>query len=431
MNAENPRSFSPGDEEPAQDCDELRGITRRELLGALAFLASLPGISLVRKLVKKTYESGGGLGDIPSVFNRELSSYSETGVDKKERIKNVLVFTDGDVESINKCVAEAINAIGQLIGWTPSLEVKHVDITLPDSACAADKVVSSFLVEAGRELSDETTVCFVAIGDKGVVCGDGVIGRFSEAFGHIIVDGRNAGDRSRVVSHEFGHRLGLPHPGEITTKIYNSAAEVTGREGFTNIQKLVAQGQLHRKPDARQGGGLDQYVLGCSVMGVGCVEKRGVDSSGNDEYMPVFCPPEVIYLDDKRRVIEFDESMLGKKIALSYDRDATFAVKVKLPRDHTIKELLPNAECLCFGPTVEWTYERPLTDEKKIYPQNRVRVFAVDRDPRRSTHLDLCPSNEILPGQETVLYEDIQLGIRAVSGNDHGEAYVRFLSLDH
>lgn len=166
------------------------------------------------------------------------------------------------------------------------------------------------------------------------------------------------------------------------------------------------------------------YASPRSVMG-----NSGAYKEEAPEGLPIYSPPNIAFLDPRRQVICIEPE--PGTYPLSYEPGKLFGAEIILPKDHALKQILPDADTLFFGPIVQSVKDEN-TPFESADAQKTIGVFATWNDGRETALLDISLFRDIIPGDnsENVIYADEQLNIVVVSGyGDEGE-YMRTIGLD-
>ena len=233
---------------------------------------------------------------------------------------------------------------------------------------------------------------------------------------------------SGAYPHEIGHLLsprglgeGLGHERVMNCHLEDSNGNPTQLYAVDTIQNLISSGcGLIKNYDNT----VDQYASPRSVMG-----NSGAYKEETPEGLPIYSPPNIAFLDPRRRVIRVEPE--PGTYPLSYEPGKLFGVEIILPKDHALKKILPDADTLFFGPIVQSVKDEN-TPFESADAQKTIGVFATWNDGRETTLLDISLFRDIIPGDnsENVIYADEQLNIVVVSGyGDEGE-YMRTIGLD-
>ena len=233
---------------------------------------------------------------------------------------------------------------------------------------------------------------------------------------------------SGAYAHEIGHLLsprglgeGLGHERVMNCHLEDVNGRPTQLYAVDTIQNLILSGcGLINNYD----GTVDQYASPRSVMG-----NSGAYKEETPEGLPIYSPPNIAFLDPRRQVIRV-ESEPGM-YPLSYEPGKLFGAEIMLPKDHALKQILPDADTLFFGPIVQSVKDEN-TPFESTDAQKTIGVFATWNDGRETALLDISLFRDIIPGDKTenVIYADEQLDIVVVSGyGDEGE-YMRIIGLD-
>lgn len=233
---------------------------------------------------------------------------------------------------------------------------------------------------------------------------------------------------SSIIAHEVGHLLGpelgkgLGHQLLMPNQLQGEDGELRIACAFDTIQNLLQAGfDLEKVPgDPSQ---VQQYASPFSVMGRPDLFEKSAhiipnasDLSKNSRLL--FSPPELKYLDPRRKVNDFEGHSETVRYSLSQEFDKRLGVVMPLPADHVLKKILPDIENIFFGPICG-----PLFDEQgnKIeHPIQKIGVFATWKDNRGTALLETSPFNLIdyTSQTESVNYADSQLGVLVTSGYD-------------
>lgn len=233
---------------------------------------------------------------------------------------------------------------------------------------------------------------------------------------------------SGVYAHEIGHLLsprglgeGLGHERVMNCHLEDANGNPTQLYAIDTIQNLILRGcGLINNHD----GTVDQYASPRSVMG-----NSGAYKEETPEGLPIYSPPNIAFLDPRRRVIRIEPE--PGTYPLSYEPGKLFGVEIILPKDHALKKILPDADTLFFGPIVQSVKDEN-TPFESADARKTIGVFATWNDGRETALLDISLFRDIIPGDssENVIYADEQLNIVVVSGyGDEGE-YMRIIGLD-
>lgn len=233
---------------------------------------------------------------------------------------------------------------------------------------------------------------------------------------------------SGVYPHEIGHFLsprglgeGLGHERVMNCRLEDASGNPTQLYAVDTIQNLILSGcGLINNYD----GTVDQYASPRSVMGNSDTYKEA-----GPEGRPIYSPANIAFLDPRRRVIRVEPE--PGMYPLSYEPGKLFGAEIMLPKDHVLKQILPDADTLFFGPIVQ-----SIKDENTLFESTDARktigVFATWNDGRETALLDISLFRDIIPGDssENVIYADEQLNTVVVSRyGDEGE-YMRIIGLD-
>lgn len=233
---------------------------------------------------------------------------------------------------------------------------------------------------------------------------------------------------SGVYAHEIGHLLspkglgeGLGHERVMNCHLEDANGKPTQLYAVDTIQNLIRSGcGLINNYD----GTVDPYASPRSVMG-----NSGAYKEESPEGLPIYSPPNIAFLDPRRRVIRIEPE--PGTYPLSYKPGKLFGAEIILPKDHALKKILPDADTLFFGPIVQSVKDEN-TPFESADARKTIGVFATWNDGRETALLDISLFRDIIPGDNTenVIYADEQLKIVVVSGyGDEGE-YMRIIELD-
>ena len=233
---------------------------------------------------------------------------------------------------------------------------------------------------------------------------------------------------SGVYPHEIGHFLsprglgeGLGHERVMNCRLEDASGNPTQLYAVDTIQNLISSGcGLINNYD----GTVDQYASPRSVMG-----NSGAYKEESPEGLPIYSPPNIAFLDPRRRVIRIEPE--PGIYPLSYEPGKLFGAEIILPEDHALKKILPDADTLFFGPIVQSVKDEN-TPFESADAQKTIGVFATWNDGRETALLDISLFRDIIPGDnsENVIYADEQLNIVAVSGYGSEGEYMRIIELD-
>ena len=233
---------------------------------------------------------------------------------------------------------------------------------------------------------------------------------------------------SGAYPHEIGHLLspkglgeGLGHERVMNCHLEDANGKPTQLYAVDTIQNLIRSGcGLINNYD----GTVDPYASPRSVMG-----NSGAYKEESPEGLPIYSPPNIAFLDPRRRVIRIEPE--PGTYPLSYKPGKLFGAEIILPKDHALKKILPDADTLFFGPIVQSVKDES-TPFESADARKTIGVFATWNDGRETALLDISLFRDIIPGDssENVIYADEQLNIVVVSGyGDEGE-YMRIIRLD-
>ena len=233
---------------------------------------------------------------------------------------------------------------------------------------------------------------------------------------------------SGAYAHEIGHLLsprglgeGLGHERVMNCRLEDANGHPTQLYAVDTIQNLISSGcGLIKNYDNT----VDQYASPRSVMG-----NSGAYKEESPEGLPIYSPPNIAFLDPRRRVIRVEPE--PGTYPLSYEPGKLFGVEIMLPKDHALKQILPDADTLFFGPIVQSVKDEN-TPFESTDAQKTIGVFATWNDGRETALLDISLFRDLIPGDRTenVLYADEQLNIVAVSGYGSEGEYMRIIELD-
>ena len=233
---------------------------------------------------------------------------------------------------------------------------------------------------------------------------------------------------SGTYAHEIGHLLsprglgeGLGHERVMNCRLEDANGHPTQLYAVDTIQNLISSGcGLIKNYDNT----VDQYASPRSVMGNSEAYKEA-----GPEGRPIYSPANIAFLDPRRRVIRAEPK--PGTYPLSYEPSKLFGVEILLPKDHALKQVLPDADTLFFGPIVQSVKDEN-TPFESADVQKTIGVFATWNDGRETALLDISLFRDLIPGDRTenVLYADEQLNIVAVSGYGSEGEYMRIIELD-
>lgn len=233
---------------------------------------------------------------------------------------------------------------------------------------------------------------------------------------------------SGTYAHEIGHLLsprglgeGLGHERVMNCRLEGANGHPTQLYAVDTIQNLISSGcGLIKNYDNT----VDQYASPRSVMGNSEAYKEA-----GPEGRPIYSPANIAFLDPRRRVIRAEPK--PGTYPLSYEPSKLFGVEILLPKDHALKQVLPDADTLFFGPIVQSVKDEN-TPFESADAQKTIGVFATWNDGRETALLDISLFRDLIPGDRTenVLYADEQLNIVAVSGYGSEGEYMRIIELD-
>lgn len=223
----------------------------------------------------------------------------------------------------------------------------------------------------------------------------------------------------RACMHEVLHLLGpnfqgLGHQRCFTTRrIFDG--ELVQAYAMDTIQRLVGDGcglQMGAN------GLPEEYASRYTVMGDISVEFQSVMSSECQTDIPPFTTPELAFIDKRRRL----ETVLPApgRYDLSYAVDGLAGVVIDLPEDHVLRQIIPEAERLCFGLAMP---EQAYGDNKSCPPpdphhpkhQSMVLPFVQWDGGRQSAVLDNASPWPWDIQERTAVYADEQLDLVAVA----------------
>ena len=233
---------------------------------------------------------------------------------------------------------------------------------------------------------------------------------------------------SGTYAHEIGHLLsprglgeGLGHERVMNCHLEDANGHPTQLYAVDTIQNLISSGcGLIKNYDNT----VDQYASPRSVMGNSEAYKEA-----GPEGRPIYSPANIAFLDPRRRVIRAEPK--PGTYPLSYEPSKLFGVEILLPKDHALKQVLPDADTLFFGPIVQSVKDEN-TPFESADAQKTIGVFATWNDGRETALLDISLFRDIIPGDNTenVIYADEQLNIVVVSGYGAEREYMRIIELD-
>ena len=294
----------------------------------------------------------------------------------------------------------------------------------------SDKQLEGIAGEYRRKLSRQSIIMTV-VNSAGIERFD--VGGLAVSYGTkdcppwIIISTGRKKPGSGTYGHELGHVLGpkglgygLGHERVMNCQLEDTNGNPTQLYAIDTIQNLINSGcGLVKKNDA-----VNVYASPRSVMG-----NSGVYREGIPEGRPIYSPPNIAFLDPRRQVIRVEPE--PGTYPLSYEPGKLFGVEIMLPKDHALKQILPDADTLFFGPIVQSVKDEN-TPFESADAQKTIGVFATWNDGRETALLDISLFRDIIPGDNTenVIYADEQLNIVVVSGyGDEGE-YMRIIELD-
>ena len=233
---------------------------------------------------------------------------------------------------------------------------------------------------------------------------------------------------SGTYAHEIGHLLsprglgeGLGHERVMNCRLEDANGHPTQLYAVDTIQNLISSGcGLIKNYDNT----VDQYASPRSVMGNSEAYKEA-----GPEGRPIYSPANIAFLDPRRQVICIEPE--SGTYPLSYEPSKLFGVEIMLPKDHALKQILPDADTLFFGPIVQSVKDEN-TPFESADAQKTIGVFATWNDGRETALLDISLFRDIIPGDnsENVIYADEQLNIVVVSGYGDEREYMRIIELD-
>lgn len=294
----------------------------------------------------------------------------------------------------------------------------------------SDKQLEGIAGEYRRKLSRQSIIMTV-VNSAGIERFD--VGGLAVSYGTkdcspwIIISTGRKKPGGGTYGHELGHVLspkglgyGLGHERVMNCQLEDTNGNPTQLYAIDTIQNLINSGcGLVKKNDA-----VNVYASPRSVMG-----NSGVYREGIPEGRPIYSPPNIAFLDPRRQVIRIKPE--PGTYPLSYEPGKLFGAEIMLPKDHALKQILPDADTLFFGPIVQSVKDEN-TPFESTDAQKTIGVFATWNDGRETALLDISLFRDIIPGDNTenVIYADEQLNIVVVSGyGDEGE-YMRIIELD-
>ena len=294
----------------------------------------------------------------------------------------------------------------------------------------SDKQLEGIAGEYRRKLSRQSIIMTV-VNSAGIERFD--VGGLAVSYGTkdcppwIIISTGRKKPGGGTYGHELGHVLGpkglgygLGHERVMNCQLEDTNGNPTQLYAIDTIQNLINSGcGLVKKNDA-----VNVYASPRSVMG-----NSGAYKEEAPEGLPIYSPPNIAFLDPRRRVIRVEPE--PGTYPLSYEPGKLFGVEIILPKDHALKKILPDADTLFFGPIVQSVKDEN-TPFESTDAQKTIGVFATWNDGRETALLDISLFRDIIPGDssENVIYADEQLNIVVVSGyGDEGE-YMRIIRLD-
>ncbi len=417
--------------------EQTRTIGRREFLG---FLAGAVVGAYAHQLASDSEPNEGVNTQVVDVLGEHNTAHSPERKESDTLPDTIDMLVIGDpisdrehVETIMRTVQDRFR---ETIGWDPAWNTQTIGAG--DETYTLEGLKS--MVKADRsELPPEEQQRTITgiINGKDTRIDIGHRGGFAyPKEGLFIVDGQTStGWKTKCIAHEIGHVLGLPHPGELSTTLTDESDDYLQYGKLGTIQELINENTIKQPlhygeaTGDNQDGEPDQYTVPVTVMGnhpLDILQKR----------VPILSPPEILFLDDRRKAETYGQKSLpnpDQKIALSYREDDTFAALLELPSDHILRQVLPNAKSICFGPTITSFSEDNLPfDDRRSRPQ--IGAFVIDENGHDTTQLNIGIFTKIDndgDGKEVVLYADEQLDTVAVAGrmDDSNDPYVRFLPL--
>ena len=295
----------------------------------------------------------------------------------------------------------------------------------------SDKQLEGIADKYRRELSRQSIIMTV-VNSAGIERFD--VGGLAVSYGTkdcppwIIISTGRKKPGGGTYGHELGHVLGpkglgygLGHERVMNCQLEDTNGNPTQLYAIDTIQNLINSGcGLVKKNDDA----VNVYASPRSVMGNSDVYREGIP-----EGRPIYSPPNIAFLDPRRQVICIEPE--PGTYPLSYEPDKLFGVEIMLPKDHALKQILPDTDTLFFGPIVQSVKDEN-TPFESADAQKTIGVFATWNDGRETALLDISLFRDIIPGDnsENVIYADEQLNIVVVSGYGNEGEYMRTIGLD-
>ena len=140
----------------------------------------------------------------------------------------------------------------------------------------------------------------------------------------------------------------------------------------------------------------------------------------------MFSSPELAFLDPTRSIRHITMPSTGAgRIPISYGGPDRAGITIDIPKDHALRQIVPEADTLFIGPIVR--------SKHWSNPIDRMGVFATWSGGRDSAILNPSIWDESIKYGENsfehVAYIDEQLGILVAAGQQSGHVYVRLVPL--
>lgn len=398
-----------------------RGVTRREVLQAIPpwVIGSIFAWDGAMRDIRERRQAESSAGADPNLLRIHLS---------------VLELPDstnpGGLEARQQKMHEVLAHLGRVAGIASILSVERrtVQPDIPQyynvqngqvEACLSDQWINDHLAwrrtEVERALGGRVIMGAWANGillehdhtRSGVAYQDRENPRF--------VLSENAG--MRACMHELLHLLGpdfqgLGHQWRFTTwRVING--KLVRAHGMDTIQQMVRDGcglQMGAN------GLPEEYASLYSVMGASKFNK--VMSGECQTSTPPITSLELGFIDQRRRLDEV--SAAPGRYELSYDVNGRAGVVIDLSEDHVLRQIIPEAEQLCFGlgiPDVAYNagHNCPAADPHDASYQSMLLPFVRWDGGRKSAVLDNASPWPWDIQERTAVYADEQLGLVAVA----------------